>query len=214
MDWKAEKEKLHHMSFWKKVEYLDTYYRWALVLLVAISLFLFYLGDVAHRSTKTFVLQGFIANDEEQLFDEKSLTSGFSAYLDLDRNETVVFDDSLYVQLGKADHYIEASMAKIYAYMAAKELDFLIGPEFVVDHYLSSLSMRDFSSVLEDRDQMLLKGLERYLHPSLSHEGIEGFFKLDLGFSRFTGTIPLYMIIPEGSPHPEKVLDFITYIQR
>ena len=214
MDWKVEKNKLHHMNFRKKIEYLGTYYRWTAVLLLAILLLLIYFGDLAYRSTKTFVLQGFIANDEQQLFDEKDLTSGFSSYLGLGPKEIVVFDDSLYVQFGKADHYIEASMAKIYAYMAAKELDFLIAPEFVVDHYLSALSMRDFTHVYTNADPTLIKQLESHLHSSLSSDGIEGRYKLDLGFSRYSGNIPLYMIIPKGSPNPEMVLKFLKYIQR
>jgi len=214
MDWKAEKEKLHHMNIREKVEYLATYYRWTAVLLVAILLLLIYFGDLAYRSTKTFILQGFIANDDEQLFDEKTLTSGFSSFLTLGPEEIVVFDDSLYVQFGKADHYIEASMAKIYANMAAKEQDFLIAPEFVVDHYLSALSMRDFTQVYANEDPTLYKHLKPYLHSSLSRDGKEGLYKLELGFSRYTGDIPLYMIIPKESPNPEMTVEFIKYIQR
>ena len=211
MGWKAEKEKLRHMGFKRKIEYVFTYYRWGAVLLMAVVLLLIYIGDLAYRSSKVFVLQGFIANDEEHLFDEKALTSDFSSYLNLSRKEIVVLDDSLYVQFGKADHYIEASMAKIYAYMAAKELDFLIAPEFVVDHYLSELAMRDFTHIA---DQTLDEYLKPYLQASMSSEGIEGFYKLDLGFSRYTGDIPLYMIIPKASPHPEMVVKFLKFIQR
>ena len=214
MNWNTEREKLRHMNVTGKIAYMFAYYRWGAVLLVAILLLAIYFGDIAYRSTKTFVLQGFIANDEEQLFDEKALTSAFSSYLELGPKEIVVLDDSLYVQLGKADHYIEASMAKIYAYMAAKELDFLIGPEFVVDHYLSALVMRDFTHLFTNDKQALSKLLEPHLHASLSSEGMEGFYKLDLGFSRYAGDIPLFMIIPKGSPNPERVLEFLTYISR
>lgn len=214
MDWKTEKAKLHQMSFRQKVTYLFTYYRWSAVLLTAILLLLVYSGDLVYRSTKTFVIQGFIANDEENLFDENALTSGFSTYLSLGPTEVVVFDDSLYVQLGKADHYIEASMAKIYAYMAAKELDFLIAPEFVVDHYLSALVMRDFTHLHTDGHQALFELIEPHLHKSISSEGIEGFYKLDLGFSRFRGSSPLYMIIPKDSPNPDVVVRFLEYIQQ
>lgn len=209
MDWKTEKEKLQTMSFTKKVEYLITYYKWVAFLLILIVLLLTYFGDLAYRSTKTFVMQGFIANDEEHLFDEKAITTAFTEYLDLGPKEVVVFDDSLYVQLGKADHYIEASMAKIYAYMAAKELDFLIGPEFVVDHYLSALLMRDFTEVFTDQ----AKQLKPYLKKSFSSDGVEGFYKLDLGFTRFAGEIPLFMIIPEKSPHPKMVGEFLKFAQ-
>lgn len=214
MDWKTEKEKLRGMSCKNRVEYVFTYYRWGAVLLVAIVLLLIYVGDVAYRSTKTFVVQGFIANDEEQLFDEKALTAEFSSYLGLGPKEVVVFDDSLYVQMGKADHYIEASMAKIYAYMAAKELDFLIAPEFVVDHYLSALSMRNFTHLLANSDHTLFEKLQPHLRTSISSEGIEGVYKLDLGFSRYTGEIPLFMIIPKESPNPEMVVEFLTFLQK
>lgn len=209
MDWKTEKEKLQIMSFTKKAEYLFTYYKWVAFLLLLIILLLIYFGDLAYRSTKTFVLQGFIANDEEHLFDEKAITAAFTEYLNLGPKEVVVFDDSLYVQLGKADHYIEASMAKIYAYMAAKELDFLIAPEFVVDHYLSALLMRDFTEVFPDQAEQL----KPYLKESFSSDGVKGFYKLDLGFTRFAGEIPLFMIIPEKSPHPEMVGEFLKFSQ-
>ncbi len=213
MNWNTEREKLRRMNVTGKIAYMFAYYRWGAVLLVAILLLAIYFGDIAYRSTKTFVLQGFIANDEEQLFDEKALTSAFSSYLELGPKEIVVLDDSLYVQLGKADHYIEASMAKIYAYMAARELDFLIAPEFVVDHYLSALEMRDFTDLYSHQEHSQFKLLEPHLHSSLSSEGVEGFYKLDLGFSRFSAETPLFMVIPKQSPNPEMVVQFLSFIQ-
>lgn len=211
MSWKAEKEKLQQMGFKQKVTYISSYYRGAVVLLVAILLLLLYFGDLAYRSTKTFVLQGFIANDEEQLFDDKVLEAEFSSFLGLGPKEIAVFDDSLYVQMGKADHYIEASMAKIYAYMAAKELDFLIAPEFVVDHYLSALEMRDFTDLYDPSHHSLFTILEPHLRTSISSEGVQGNYKLELGFTRYSGEIPLYMIIPKESPNPGRVLQFLEF---
>lgn len=213
MGWKTEREKLQAMTSRQKLSYIFAYYRWGAVLLVGILLLMIYLGDIAYRSTKTFVLQGFIANDEQQLFDEKLLSSEFSAYLKLGPKEIVVFDDSLYVQMGKADHYIEASMAKIYAYMAAKELDFLIAPEFVVDHYLSALAMRDFTHMIDASHHSLSTVLQPYLTKSISSEGIEGFYKLELGFTRYKGEPPLYMIVPKESPNPQMVLRFLEFAQ-
>lgn len=211
MDWKAEKDKLQAMTLRNRIGYLTTYYRWPALFLTAALLLVLYLGDVVHQSTMTFVLQGFVANDDEQLFDEKLVTTEFSAYLGLGKNEAVVFDDSLYVNLESADHYIEASMAKIYAYMAAKELDFLIAPEFVVDHYLSALPMRDFTSLQDPNNRALFSALEPHLHTSLSFDGVEGLYKLDLQFTRFKGKTPLFMVIPKKSPNPETVLAFLEF---
>lgn len=141
------------------------------------------------------------------------LIAEFTSYLELVSKEIAVFDDSLYVQFGKANHYVEASMAKIYAYMAAKELDLLIAPEFVVDHYLSALSMRDFTDLQTTEYQNLFEKMGPYLHTSISSEGIEGLYKLELGFTRYKGEIPLYLIIPKTSPHPEMVLQFLEFAQ-
>jgi hypothetical protein len=40
------------------------------------------------------------------------------------------------------------------------------------------------------------------------------FNRLDLGFTRFAGDLPLYRILPKDSPNPEMVLEFLKYIQK
>lgn len=211
-DWHAERKKLQNMDTRAKISYFFTYYAWVIVLVVFLLFLAFNIGDLVHRSTKNFVLQAFIANDEENVWNEKLLTREFSSYLGLGKKDIVVFDDSLYVQFGVSDHYIEASLAKIYAYMAAKELDMLIGPEFVVDHYLSALPMRDFTDVLSLDSTGKLTSLTNSLITSISFDGVEGKYKLKLDFTALHTQEPLYMIIPISSPNPEIAVRFLSFL--
>lgn len=176
--------------------------------LVLIILVLIYIGDVVYRSSKEFVLQGFIANDEKNIFNAEQLSKDMQTYLGLEKHQIAVFDDSLFVVFDKADHYIESSISKIYAYMAAKELDFLIAPRSVAEHYAANLPLLDFKDLLSDEfnDQVMAN-----LQETMSFDGENGMYLLSMSSSRFAKTTDLYMIVPKEAPHQQTLRQFIRF---
>ncbi|MDD4449607.1 MAG: hypothetical protein PHS76_02780, partial [Sphaerochaeta sp.] len=81
------------------------------------------MADLLIQRTKTIVLQLFVANDDQDVFEAKRIESELASVFPIQSDERIIVDDSLYVVLGSSDHYVESSLSKIYAYMAAKELD-------------------------------------------------------------------------------------------
>ena len=192
----------------QKISSFLSYHKHFFFSLFLLILLLFYIGDVAYRSTKEFVLQGFIANDEENLFNTQQLSKEMQIYLELNENQIAVFDDSLFVVFDKADHYIESSISKIYAYMAAKELDFLIAPKEIVEHYSSALPFFEFKDLLPGD---LYDQVSPHLKESMSFDGKKGNYLLSLSSSRFAETTDLYMIVPKEAPHQQTLIQFIKY---
>ena len=87
----------------------------------------FYIGDAVIQSHKEILLQGFFTNDEYNLFPAERIEQDYAATQTLTRQQRVVFDDALYIDLGgEASEYTAASNGKLTAYMMMHELDFVV----------------------------------------------------------------------------------------
>lgn len=116
------------------------------ILVILILLVGVYVGDLFIQRQKEIILQLFVTNDEQDVFKASTLEKELGRLFNIQKNQRIIVDDSLYVVFGSADRYIESSLSKIYAYMAAKELDILIAPPDVAEHYISGLPMTDRNS--------------------------------------------------------------------
>ena len=178
-----------------------------LLLIFAGLLAAIYLTDLLVQRSKTIVLQLFVANDDANVFEAKRMEAELASVFSLGSDERIIIDDSLYVVLGSSDHYVESSLSKIYAYMAAKELDALIAPLNVVEHYAKGLPMVDYSTLLSNHPE-LLEHLAPYFHKG----GMEKVYLLDLSQSRYKPSEPMYMVIPESIPRPQALIRFLEYL--
>jgi hypothetical protein len=178
-----------------------------LVLILAGLLAAIYITDLLVQRSKTIVLQLFVANDDNNVFEAKTMEAELASLFSIRSDERIIIDDSLYVVLGSSDHYVESSLSKIYAYMAAKELDALIAPMTVVEHYANGLPMLDYPTLLSNRPDLL----ER-LAPYLQAAGLEKEYLLDLSQSRYKPSESMYMIIPESAPRLQALIRFLEYL--
>ena len=167
-----------------------------------------YVADLLIQRTKTIVLQLFVSNDDQDVFEAKRIESELASVFSIQSDERIIVDDSLYVVLGSSDHYVESSLSKIYAYMAAKELDALIAPLNVVEHYVKGLPMLDFPTLLS-QNPGLLERLAPFLKGSESIDGQEKEYLLDLTRSRYEPSTQLYMVIPQSVPHIKALIAFL-----
>lgn len=210
----GEAEKLRGMTLAKKAGYLFTYYKgWFLGFLVLL-LFLGYVGDIIVQGGKEVVLQGFFTNDEYDLFSAQQLQKDVGAYFQLERNQRVIFDDNLYVDLhGEATEYSAASNGKIVAYVTTSQLDFVVTSREVFEFFARDLPLMDLSQLLTGD---LLDGLAPDLIPAEDENGAVISGALDLSGSRFLQADGLEdadycLFVPRRAPHPEAVLAFIRY---
>ena len=211
---RREAEKLRGMTLREKAGYLITYYKGWFAGFLILLLFLGYAGDVIIQRHRETVLQGFFTNDDYNLFPTGQLQKDVSRYLGLQRGQQVAFDDDLYVDLhGEATQYTAASNGKIIAYMAAKELDFVVTSREVYDHFVGEIPLRDLSELLPPG---LYRRLTPYLASAPNHEGKLIPCGIELSASRFLRDTGLeegsyYLFVPHSAPHSEQLCAFIQY---
>lgn len=215
-EWRrTEAEKLRAMTWGKKLEYLFVYYKGWFAGFLILLLFLGYAVDVVVQGQKEMALQGFFTNDTNNAFPTGEMLKDVSARLGLARNQRVVFDDDLYIDLGgEATQYTAASNGKIIAYMAVGELDFVVTSGEVYRHFAGEVPMRDLSELLPPE-------LYRELSPAIvdapDQNGDLHPSAIELSGSRFLREredLPkgsYFLFVPHNVPHPEAVCTFIRY---
>lgn len=212
---RREAEKLKTMSFSQKLAYLFAYYKgWLAAFLVAI-LFAAYIGDAVVQAHKETVLQGFFTNDEYDLFPAGKLQKDFASRLGLEKNQRILFDDDLFVDLtGGASQYTAASNGKIIANMAVGELDFIVTSKEVYEHYSGQVPMRDLKTLLPAE---LYEALSPYMTAGKDETGAEISAALEMSQSRFLRDADYveegsyYLFVPYSAPHTEPLCAFIAY---
>ena len=215
-EWRrTEAEKLRALSWRKKLQYLFVYYKgWAAGFLILL-LFLGYAVDVVVQGRKETALQGFFTNDIHNAFPGDEIEKEFSARLELGRDQRVIFDDDLYIDLGgEATEYTAASNGKIIAYMAVGELDFVITSGEVYRHFSGEVPMRDLSELLPEE---LYLRLAPDIVDAPDQNGKAVPSGIELSGSRFLRDredLPwgsYFLFVPHSAPHPEAICEFIRY---
>lgn len=211
---RGEADKLRQMRLMDKLGYLFSYYKGWFALLLVAALFGGYIADLVIQGQKEIVLQGFFTNDEHGLFHGSELEREFGTWLGLEKQQRIVFDDGLYVDLhGEATEYSAASNGKIIAYMATRELDFVVTSREVYEHFASDVPLADVA-------QLLPEELKDRLAPCLAAaagpegEAISG--ALELSQSRFLRDTDVpagsyYLFVPYHVPHPQALEEFIRF---
>ena len=137
----------------------------------------------------------------------------------LTRQQRVVFDDALYIDLGgEASEYTAASNGKLAAYMMMHELDFVVTSDEVLEYYKDTFPMEDLEALLPAD---LREALADKLSFNTDADGKTTAIALDMTHSRFvagTGADAdpnvqhtYYFFVPAGAPHPEQIVQFLRY---
>ena len=218
--WKeTEAAKLRPMTAKQRAGYILHYYRFWFIGLALLLLVGFYIGDAVIQSHKEILLQGFFTNDEYNLFPAERIEKDYAATQTLTRQQRVVFDDALYIDLGGvASEYTAASNGKLTAYMMMHELDFVVTSDEVLEYYKDTFPMEDLQALLPAD---LREALADQLSFNTDAEGKTTAIALDMTQSRFvagTGADAdpnvqhtYYFFVPAGAPHPEQIVQFLRY---
>lgn len=215
-EWRrAEAEKLRALSWKKKLQYLFVYYKGWFAGFLILLLFLGYAVDVVVQGQKETALQGFFTNDIHNAFPAEEINREISARLGLTKNQRVIFDDDLYIDLGgEATEYTAASNGKIIAYMAVGELDFVVTSGEVYRHFAGEVPMRDLSELLPEE---LYRQLSPYIVDAPDQNGKAVPSAIELSGSRFLREredLPrgsYFLFVPYSVPRREAVCEFIRY---
>ena len=211
---KKDIQTMKRLSFRKKLTFIFDYYKGYFFIFLCLCLLGYYIGGLVTEIRNETVLEGFFSNDDEDLFPAKELTKAFSAYLGLGARQQVIFDDSLYVIPNSSAEYNTGSQSKIIAYIAARELDFLVTTRDLIEMYAPNCPVQDLEELLPDDLR------ERLQDQFLYCEDGSGTWKacgVSLAGSRFTKDseaqkeAPHYMMVFSYTQHQEALLQFFRY---
>lgn len=200
---------LRTLSFRQKLIFIKDYYKGAAFAFLCFALLAFYIRDAwvtAHRET---VLEGFFTNDDKNLFPAKSIAGDFSSHLSLNKDQQVIFDDSLYVIIGSKDTYQTTSQSKILAGVSAKELDFLVTTEELTPYYSEHFPIYDL-------EELLPTDLKEYLKEDLyygkDNSGDVKACAVNMAHSRFAqGSDSHYLMAFSYTKHTDALIKFLEY---
>ena len=209
---KEERKKLKEMSARDKAWYIWEYYK-IHMLLGAILLFLLYaVGVIIYQKTFTTRLNAIIINDVGTLSDYDGLANRFKSRMDYGKKDLVQFDNSIYLSFdGDTTEMGYASLAKVTAVVASRDLDLMICDQDSIDHYASNGGYLDLEEALPADLWELVKDDAYYAE---DQDGSVHPFAVDLknsGFTEWTscGLDPAYFGLVSNSKRTETAIEFL-----
>lgn len=155
---KEEHAKLKNMSLQDKVWYIWEYYKFHILGALVIFGILWIIGTSIYRSTFDNVLYCmYINNRSEQELNTDILTRDFHEYMGFTDKQLVSAESSFISYGSDASEFSYASMAKISALVASKDLDVMISDQENFDHYLSLGGFTDLEAELPPEVLSLVK---------------------------------------------------------
>lgn len=210
----SEKEKMKTMSGKDKVWYIWEYYKFP-IFGVILGIFLVWtVASSVYRSGFETVLHCMYLNNREEELNTAPLEEDFAAYLELNEKQTITAE-STYITYGdNMTEFTYASMAKISALIAAKDLDIIICDRENFEHYASMNGGLDLTAVLSAE---LLTRISDHLEYAPDEEGKSHAYGIDLTGTEFASQSnltqgPPILLIVSNSTRTETVFTLLDYI--
>ena len=153
---KEEKKKLKGMPLKDKIWYIWEYYKIPIIGTIVGVLMAVSIGHTVYMNRFETALSSVILKASYNFSDPSAVDDyfnvGFRDYMGLDENTKITIDYSMSLNFEEemSDPYAYAEMAKITALVAAKDLDVIIAPADVMEHYAVMDSFLRLDQVLPE----------------------------------------------------------------
>ncbi len=211
----TERRKLKDMSFQDKLWYIWEYYKFHMGGVIIAIMLLYVVGTSIYNSTiHPGLYCAIINNYSNQELDVSLLEEDFHAYMNFGKKEPV-YVESMFITYGdNATEYSYASMAKISALVASRDLDVLIADKENIDHYASMDGLSDLKQVLPED---ILQVVEDRLIYSTSSTGESVAVSIDIAGTPFALAMHLSdnasnLTLLDNSTHRDNGIALIRYI--
>lgn len=212
---RTEKQKLKDMSFQDKLWYIWEYYKFHLLgVLIGIGI-LWVIGTSIYRSTfESQLYCVYINNRSEQELNTDILSVDFHDYMGFSKKQLINTEAS-YISYGDdTTEYSYASMAKISALVASRELDVMISDETNFEHYGT---LGAFSNLEELLPGDVLELVKDNLYYATSEEGVTYAAGIHLEDTRFAqdshlAMSPCLLGVINNSRNIDNCIALIRYI--
>ncbi len=210
---RAERQKLKEMSLQDKLWYIWEYYKFHIGGIIAAAIIISVIITSVYNSTIHPALHCIIINSQSEL-DTSVLEEDFHALMGFEKKQPV-YAETMFIAYGDAaTEYSYASMAKISALVASKDLDVLIADRESLEHYGSMDGLADLSQLLP-ADVLSAAESRLVFFPDSSGQSLA--VSLDISETDFARVMNLsegasYLSIISNSTHTETAIALIRYI--
>lgn len=210
-----EGQKLKDMSLQDKLWYIWEYYKFHIGgVLIAILMIYVVASSIYNTTIHPGLYCVIVNNRSSQSLNLAPLEHEFHDFMEFNKKQPV-YVESMFISYGDdATEYSYASMAKISALVASRDLDILIGDQETIDHYafmdgltdLSQLLPADILSVIESRLSYSTGSNGQSLSVSLDISGT------DLAESMYLSKEASNLSVFSNSTHIDHSIALIRYI--
>lgn len=211
----SEREKLRSMSKKDRLWYIWAYYKFHIIGFFIAIVVLWSIGTAMYqKSFDTVLYCMYLNNRSEEELNTAPLEQGFAGYLGLGEKELITTESTFISYGDDTSEFGYASMAKLTALVAAKELDIIIGDHENLDHYASMDGMLDLETELPE-DVLALVG-DRLIFTTGS-DGAEHAYGISLEGTWFAEEShlaqdpPIFSII-SNTTHKDSAIALLHYI--
>ena len=212
---RAEGHKMKEMSLEDKIWYIWGYYKFHIAGVILAAMFLSVIIHSDYNTTIHPALHCIILNNRSsEELDTSILEEDFHTLMGFGKKEPI-YTESMYISYGdQATELSYASMAKITALVASRDLDVLMGDRENIEHYASMDGLADLSTLLP---QDLLSRLEDRFSYAADSTGQSRPVSIDISGTDFAGKIHLSQEaanfgIISNSTHTDNAISLLRYI--
>lgn len=146
---RTEGHKMKEMTLQDKIWYIWEYYKFHIAGVILAIMFLSVFAHSVYNTTIHPALHCIILNNQSpEELNTSILEQDFHELMGFGKKEPI-YTESMYIAYGdQATEYSYASMAKISALVASKELDILMGDPENISHYASMDGLADLTQIL------------------------------------------------------------------
>lgn len=146
---KIERQKFQKMSRQDKIWYIWEYYKFHIAAVLGIIGVICIIATSIYNNTFSTVLYAIVVNNRtnQETVDFEPLTTGFHEYMGYGKKDEI-FAESMFISYDDMSEFSYASMAKVSALIASKELDVMISDKEYLDHYIEMDGLMHLEDVL------------------------------------------------------------------
>ena len=209
-----ETKKLKEMSFQDKIWYIWEYYKFHIA---AVFGLIFLIGVVVtgiYNSTKETMLYCAVINNYSGDLNTEAFTVDFHDAMGYGKKQNV-FVENLYATYGETISELGmATLAKLSALVASKELDIMIADQQNIDHFEEMDGFCNLEEVLPSR---LWDTVKDRIYYGTSSDGTKIPVAVDISNTSFAQNSnitmkPAYLALLANTTRTEQILAFLDYI--
>lgn len=211
----TESQKIKEMSFQDKLWYIWEYYKFHIGgVIVAIMLISIVITSIYNTTIHPGLYCIIINSQSAEELDTSILEQDFHELMGFGQKQPI-YAESMFISYGDtATEYSYASMAKISALVASKDLDVLMADMESIEHYASLDGLADLTQVLPDD---ILTAAEDCMVFAADSSGQPLAVSLDISKTNFARTMHLSedasnLSIVSNSIHTDTAISLIRYI--